>query len=427
MSRRTIVAAAAAVVVVGLVAGLTTLLAGAGPGATVDSVEDPTPAPDVDATTAPPTAGPATIQALISSTLPSPDAIPTPEPTEPPEPSYPVAEVQQKLKDLRYYRGPVDGEEGAATTSAVMAFQKIQGLSVDGVVGPATLAALDDPKRPEPRNGPDRRIEIDLTRQVVFWITGGEIAQIFPASSGSGEAYTTASGGTARSLTPVGWYVIERRISGIRDAPLGILYDPLYFYKGWAIHGSNSVPAYPASHGCVRLPRADARWLFDRAPNGTPIHSYGGEHTFEAGSDAPGTDTPAGDTGEDEQQPQQEPSRPPNRAPVANDDTADVLVGGRTTIDVLDNDSDDQSLDGATLEIASTPRRGSAEVVAGAVRYHAPDRAGTFEFAYRVCDSRGGCDRARVTVTVNQPEPTQPEEPTSTPSTNAITDREIAT
>ena len=36
----------------------------------------------------------------------------------------------------------------------------------------------------------------------------------------------------------------------------------MYFFKGWAIHGSPSVPAYPASHGCVRISNADADWLF---------------------------------------------------------------------------------------------------------------------------------------------------------------------
>jgi len=35
----------------------------------------------------------------------------------------------------------------------------------------------------------------------------------------------------------------------------------MHFYKGYAIHGSNDVPNYNASHGCVRVPVADARWL----------------------------------------------------------------------------------------------------------------------------------------------------------------------
>jgi hypothetical protein len=38
----------------------------------------------------------------------------------------------------------------------------------------------------------------------------------------------------------------------VREADLGTLYDPQYFYRGWAIHGSNSVPAVrPATAACA--------------------------------------------------------------------------------------------------------------------------------------------------------------------------------
>ncbi|MBS0290818.1 MAG: L,D-transpeptidase [Proteobacteria bacterium] len=35
----------------------------------------------------------------------------------------------------------------------------------------------------------------------------------------------------------------------------------MFFHKGYALHGSNSVPGYNASHGCVRVVPADAQWL----------------------------------------------------------------------------------------------------------------------------------------------------------------------
>lgn len=220
-----------------------------------------------------------------------------PEPTDtgPAAPSYDVVAVQERLAELRFYVAAVDGKEGPATRSAVMAFQKLNGLPADGVVGPTTLAALERPATPSLRGGPADRIEVDLDKQVLYLVTGGRVERIMPISSGSGETYRTKGGGTARSLTPVGSFTIQRRIRGIREADLGILYDPLYFYRGWAIHGSNSVPAHPASHGCVRITRADAVWLFDRAPVGTAVVLYGGTHTFTAGSSAPGTDNPAGD------------------------------------------------------------------------------------------------------------------------------------
>jgi L,D-transpeptidase catalytic domain len=55
---------------------------------------------------------------------------------------------------------------------------------------------------------------------------------------------------------------------------LGTLHNPMYFYKGWAIHGSPRVPAYAASHGCVRISNADADWLFPLVPIGTPVVIY---------------------------------------------------------------------------------------------------------------------------------------------------------
>ena len=216
---------------------------------------------------------------------------------------YDVAEVQEQLADLKYYGGPIDGEAGSGFAAAVMAFQKVQGIGADGAVGPQTLAALKDPVTPSLRGGAANRIEVDLTKQVLYFVEDGSLVRIMPVSSGNGATYESG-GGTARALTPVGSYAVQRKISGIREAALGTLYDPMYFYQGWAIHGSNSVPAYPASHGCIRVTRADALWLFPRVPVGMSVQIYGGTHTFTAGSDAAGTSVPAGDTAEDTEEPE---------------------------------------------------------------------------------------------------------------------------
>ena len=50
--------------------------------------------------------------------------------------------VQQKLKELGYYSGSVDGVYGQGTRNAVIAFQKANGLTADGVVGQNTARAL---------------------------------------------------------------------------------------------------------------------------------------------------------------------------------------------------------------------------------------------------------------------------------------------
>ena len=53
-----------------------------------------------------------------------------------------VKEVQRRLKQWGYYSGAVDGIFGSATKKAVIAFQKKNGLTADGIVGKATYAAL---------------------------------------------------------------------------------------------------------------------------------------------------------------------------------------------------------------------------------------------------------------------------------------------
>jgi hypothetical protein len=151
------------------------------------------------------------------------------------------------------------------------------------------VPALAAPRSPVLRfRSPADRVEVDLDRQVLYVVHDGRIARILPVSSGNGETYRQKDGSTARALTPIGTYRVQRRIVGVRNADLGTLYDPQYFYRGWAIHGSNSVPAVPASHGCVRVTRADAKYLLGAIGVGTTVHLYGGRHVFSAGSPAPG-------------------------------------------------------------------------------------------------------------------------------------------
>jgi peptidoglycan hydrolase-like protein with peptidoglycan-binding domain len=246
-------------------------------------------APSTPAVDGSPAAAPRASPALSPS--------PSPSPTRPPAPTYDVKAVQRQLTDLHYYAGAVDGERGPALRSAVMAFQKVQGIGADGVVGKATLAALKAPRTPALKaSSPSDRVEVDLTRQVLYVVTGGAIARILPVSSGNGATYLQKNGHPAKALSPVGWYTIERVIRGPHVADLGTLYDPQYFYRGWAIHGSNSVPAYPASHGCIRVTRTDATYLLQALHIGMSVYVYGGRYTFTAGSSAPGTDNPTGDT-----------------------------------------------------------------------------------------------------------------------------------
>lgn len=195
-----------------------------------------------------------------------------------------VEEIQARLRELGYLVGAVDGRRGPQTVAAIMAFQRVQGLAVDGIAGPQTRAALAGaPVEPSLAGGAGTRIEIDLDSQLLHVVEDGVRVVTLHVSSGNGRPYRSASGGTAYGRTPVGDFELLRRIDGRRVSRLGTLYDPLYFHHGFAIHGSGSVPAGPASHGCVRITRADSRWLLEQVEVGFPVHLHGGEHVFRPG------------------------------------------------------------------------------------------------------------------------------------------------
>ena len=73
---------------------------------------------------------------------------------------------------------------------------------------------------------------------------------------------------------PVGRFAIGRKVPGYDPSPLGVLYKPMYFYGGYAIHGNPSVPPYPASHGCIRVPHFVPDRLFESEPYGEVVIVY---------------------------------------------------------------------------------------------------------------------------------------------------------
>lgn len=113
-------------------------------------------------------------------------------------------------------------------------------------------------------------IEVDISSQRLYLRKGGKLVRTLRVSTGSGKRYCV-KGSCATARTPRGRFRVYNRIGGWRTSRLGRLYNPLYFTGGFAIHGSPSVPSYPASHGCVRITMSDARWLPSSVPNGTPV------------------------------------------------------------------------------------------------------------------------------------------------------------
>ena len=174
-----------------------------------------------------------------------------------------VVALQQRLAALHYFDvRTADGVFGPNTYHAVIAFQKVQGLARDGVVGPVTWAKLAKPYVPGPRYRlATASLEVNLARQVLYYVRNGAIQRIVDVSTGSG-AWYYSQGRWARAITPTGRFHLYWRYNGWQAGPLGSMYRPNYFYAGYAVHGMTSVPAYPASHGCVRMtvPTMDRMW-----------------------------------------------------------------------------------------------------------------------------------------------------------------------
>lgn len=188
-----------------------------------------------------------------------------------------VLELQRRLESLRYWVGPKDGVYGTLTEQAVLAFQGVEGLSRDGVVGPETRFALEDASVPQPRGSGDL-IEINEVAQVIYIVRDGSARWTFHTSTGTEESYQHPDGNTYLADTPNGRWTFGWEVDGWRDGRLGRMWRPKYFHEdGIAIHGYQSVPAYPASHGCARVTIEAMNFIWERglAPMGSTVLVYG--------------------------------------------------------------------------------------------------------------------------------------------------------
>lgn len=186
-----------------------------------------------------------------------------------------LLEAEKLLSDLGYWVLKVDGIADDSTGHALIAFQKVERRKRTGILNENELKALRLASRPTPKfTGEATHIEVDITRQVLFLVNEkGIVTHILPISSGSEQKYQQ-DGKWEIAHTPRGEFKIERQIHGVRKAPLGNLYNPNYFYKGVAIHGSNSIPTYPASHGCVRIPRFADKLFINMVSIGMKVYVF---------------------------------------------------------------------------------------------------------------------------------------------------------
>ena len=288
----------------GVTVGLIRLLRGGGEPATLTSSGGDAP------TSAPPPPEMPTTEASVPTTVDD-----TPIATVPPL-TAPLAlgmvnddvtALQQRLTDLAFVPGPVDGWFGEATLRSVWAFEKlVLGISRESMTGVVTSElwdALHGDVELVPRRSTNRQAdhtEIYLPEQVVIVFHRDE--PVFVSHMSSGELGPDGEPAEwcgltrididengypldepimrdvcGRSKTPGGVFTYDRRVEGIRHGALGSMWDPVYFNFGIAVHGFPDVPDRPASRGCVRIPMHVSETFFQLVSIGDRVLVWDGE------------------------------------------------------------------------------------------------------------------------------------------------------
>lgn len=226
-----------------------------------------TPAPPVVTATPPASATPS----ATPSTAPGPSLVGLKLGNKGPA----VLDLQQRLAGFGYWLGTPNGTFGDTTQQAVFALQKAARLSPSGTVTAATQAALYAGVRPAAKSTSGRLIEVDLTRDLLMFVTDGHVNFALNTSTGGGYVFYD-QGVRAVAITPKGRFTTNRTIDGWHRSTLGLMFRPRYFHDGFAIHGDDSVPAHPVSHGCVRVSNAAISWIWatNLDPIGTTVWIY---------------------------------------------------------------------------------------------------------------------------------------------------------
>ncbi|MBQ7306809.1 MAG: peptidoglycan-binding protein [Clostridia bacterium] len=203
-----------------------------------------------------------------------------------------VKQLQERLTELGYYEGPVSGNFLGHTANAVKAFQKQNGLKADSIVGEDTWNMIfntsdiilpDQTPRPTPTPTPvPFAITVDVNNQVTTvygrdengdytvvirqmlcstgtkgapsdvgdWVLSGRNARwcYFPKWGGHAQYWTKINGSIA--FHSVIYNTVDTMDLSVKS------------YKNLGKR---------ASHGCIRLTVADARWIYENVGKGTVV------------------------------------------------------------------------------------------------------------------------------------------------------------
>jgi lipoprotein-anchoring transpeptidase ErfK/SrfK len=173
-----------------------------------------------------------------------------------------MLQASRRLVALGYLpAGGVTRILDARGQNALLAFQGWEGLPRTAVLDDATARRLATADRPHPIVGSSRAVEILRARGVALLVRGDRVVRAIHVSTGApGRA------------TPSGSFRVYRkeRMSWSRPFSAWLPYAS-YFTGGIALHEYPSVPAYPASHGCVRVPHDEAPTVYGFATDDTRV------------------------------------------------------------------------------------------------------------------------------------------------------------
>jgi peptidoglycan hydrolase-like protein with peptidoglycan-binding domain len=165
------------------------------------------------------------------------------------------------------------GQQTVVTQGAIMQFEYVNGLTVDGIAGPQVWAALTRAvagRKLDPYPYDYLMVSESLPESLTVWREGKDIYQ------------TPVNTGVPGANTPVGtWPVYEHvQYSDMQGTDVnGYHYNVpnvpwvAYFYDGDAVHGYwRASYGYPQSNGCVELPIANAATVWPMDPIGTLVN-----------------------------------------------------------------------------------------------------------------------------------------------------------
>jgi lipoprotein-anchoring transpeptidase ErfK/SrfK len=168
----------------------------------------------------------------------------------------------QLLRQQAYYN--TDGHNyGSHTERAVMAFRKVNGMARNYNATPEIFKTLAEGKGGFRLHypGSGKHVEVDMSRQVMALADGGEAKHVFMVSTGA-----------AATPSDPGGFTFYRKDPGYNS--IGMYYS-VYYNRGEATHGYQSVPPYPASHGCIRNPIPDSIFIYNWIDLGDKMFVYG--------------------------------------------------------------------------------------------------------------------------------------------------------